>query len=182
ELRSGEGTAGALSRDLAQATAKLNGALTKMDSVLDGAIYTETLNSLHDVRQMVSSVKQNADAIKALPVVRNYVVDAHKELIRPECTRYRKWFPEAKLFEPGRAVLTADGKKALDDIAGWINEQKDPSQDVVVAAFADDKLNPEFALTLTQKQAAAVLDYLKRSHRIHRTGFWFWSNRPAKAI
>lgn len=162
EVRSGEGTLGKL--------------------VKSNEVYAETLHSLQDVRKMVASVKQNADAIKSLPVVRSYVVDAHKELIRPDCTRYRKWFPEAKLFEPGRAMLTPDGKKALDEIAGWLNEQKDSSQDVVIAGFADDKLNADFAQTLSQKQSEAVLDYLKSGHRIHRTGFWFWSNRSAKAI
>lgn len=177
------------------ATLKLNHVLTEIDSSLrelrsgEGVlakktndVYAETLQSLQDVRKMVSSVKQNSDAIKALPIVRSYVVDAHKELVRPDFTRYRKWFPEAMLFEPGRAVLTAEGKKALDDVAGWLNENKDSSQEVVVAGFADSKLNPDFALTLTQKQAEAVLEYLKSNHRIHRTGFWYWSNRSVKAL
>ena len=60
-------------------------------------------------------------AIKSLPVVRSYVVDPHKELVRPDCKRTRKWFAEADLFEPGKAVLTAQGKKRLDGAAEWLN-------------------------------------------------------------
>lgn len=162
EFRSGEGTLGKLAKN--------------------NEVYAEALSSLQDVRQMVNSVKQNADAIKSLPVVRSYVVDPNKELIRPDCKRYRKWFPEDKLFEPGSAVLTAEGKKRLDDVAGWVNDAKDSNQDVVIAGFASPSLNPEFALALTQKQSQAVMDYLKTNYRVHRTGFWFWSNRSVHAL
>jgi phospholipid/cholesterol/gamma-HCH transport system substrate-binding protein len=144
--------------------------------------YTEAVKSLHDVRQMVNSVKQNADAIKALPVVRNYVVDANKELIRPDCKRHRKWFREAELFEPGRAVLTDRGRQRLDEAAGWMNEHKEGGSEVVVAAFADPNRNPEFAQTLTQKQSQVVVDYLRSNHRVQRMGFWWWSNRTVRAL
>jgi phospholipid/cholesterol/gamma-HCH transport system substrate-binding protein len=162
EFRSGEGTLGKLAKN--------------------NEVYAEALSSLQDVRKMVNSVKQNADAIKSLPVVRSYVVDPNKELIRPDCKRYRKWFAEDKLFEPGRAVLTAEGKKRLDEVSTWVNDAKDSSQDVVVAAFASPSLNPDFALALTQKQSETVMEYLKANHRVHRTGFWFWSNRSVRAI
>jgi phospholipid/cholesterol/gamma-HCH transport system substrate-binding protein len=162
EFRSGQGTLGKLARN--------------------NEVYAETLSSLQDVRRMVNSVKQNSDAIKALPVVRSYVVDPNKELIRPDCKRYRKWFAEDKLFVPGKAVLTAEGKKRLDEASAWLNEAKDSTQDVVIAGFADPSLNPDFALALTQKQSEAVMDYLKSNHRVHRAGFWFWSNRSVRSL
>jgi phospholipid/cholesterol/gamma-HCH transport system substrate-binding protein len=162
EVRSGEGTLGKL--------------------VKNNDVYTEALSSLQDVRKMVNSVKQNSDAIKSLPIVRSYVVDPSKELIRPDCKRYRKWFPEDYLFEPGKAVLTAAGKKHLDEVSPWLNESKDSAQDVVIAGFAGPAHNPEFALALTKKQSEAVMEYLKSNHRVHRTGFWFWSNRTVKCI
>jgi phospholipid/cholesterol/gamma-HCH transport system substrate-binding protein len=193
-----------LTDGIAQATVKLNHALTEIDTTLadvrgalqevrsgegtlgklvkNNEVYAETLSSLQDVRKMVNSVKQNSDAIKALPVVRNYVIDPIKELIRPDCKRYRKWFPEDKLFEPGKAVLTGDGKKRLDEVSVWVNDAKDSAQDLIVAGFASPALNPDFALTLTQKQSAAVMEYLKNNHRVHRTGFWFWSNRAVRSI
>jgi outer membrane protein OmpA-like peptidoglycan-associated protein len=157
-----------------------NGTLGKL--VKDNEVYAEALSALQDVRRMVQSVKQNSDAIKSLPVVRSYVVDAHKELVRPDCKRSRKWFAEDQLFEPGRAVLTAAGKRRLDDAASWLNEQKDAGSEVVVAAFADARQPPDFAKTVTDKQSQAIVDYLKGEHRVQRTGFWWWSNRNVKAI
>ena len=131
---------------------------------------------------MVSSVKQNADAIKALPVVRSYVVDPHKVLIRPDCARKRQWFAEASLFEPGKAVLTGAGKVRLDEAGLWLKEQKDPGAELVVAAFASSRHHPDFAQTRTQKQAEAVVAYLKANHKVHRTGFWWWSTRSIQAL
>lgn len=157
-----------------------NGTLGKL--VKNNEMYAEALTSIQDMRRMVASVKQNADAIKALPVVRSYVVDAHKELVRPDCKRTRKWFPENQLFEPGRAVLTSAGKERLDEAAAWVNEQKDAGSEVVVAAFADPKQPAEFAQTLTEKQSQAVVDYLRGQHRVQRTGFWWWSNRNVKGV
>jgi phospholipid/cholesterol/gamma-HCH transport system substrate-binding protein len=157
-----------------------NGTLGKL--VKSNDVYAETLGSLQDMRRMVASVKQNSDAIKALPVVRSYVIDAHKELVRPDCKRSRKWFAEDQLFEPGRAVLTAAGKRRLDETAAWLSEHKDGGSEVVVAAFADAKQSADFAQTLTQKQSQAVLDYLVSQHRVQRTGFWWWSNRNVKAV
>ena len=76
--------------------------------------------SLQEMKRLVTSVKQNSDAIKALPVVRSYVVDPNKELIRPDRKRLRQWLPENKLFQPGRAVLTDAGRKQLDtETAEW---------------------------------------------------------------
>ena len=92
EVRSGEGTLGKL--------------------VKTNEAYSEAMASLKDVRTMVNSVKQNADAIKALPVVRNYIVDPNKELVRPDCKRSLKWYAEKDLFEPGKAVLTKERQEA----------------------------------------------------------------------
>jgi phospholipid/cholesterol/gamma-HCH transport system substrate-binding protein len=195
-IQRGEGTLGKLLKneglysDLTTTLAEARGALQEFRSgegtlgklAKNNEVYAETLSSLHDVRRMVNSVKQNSDAIKALPVVRSYVVDPNKELIRPDCKRYRKWFAEDKLFVPGKAVLTPEGKKRLDEASAWLNEAKDSAQDVVIAGFADPSQNPDFALALTQKQSEAVMDYLKSNHRVHRTGFWFWSNRSVRSI
>ena len=44
--------------------------------------------------QALASVKQNADAIKSLPIIRGYVVDPERELIRPTCKRVRWWLAQ----------------------------------------------------------------------------------------
>ena len=193
-VQRGEGTLGKLLKDdklyteltgtLGQVHAALyeiqsgNGTLGKL--VKNNEVYAEALSSLQDVRKMVASVKQNADAVKSLPIVRSYVVDAHRELIRPECRRSRRWFREQDLFEAGRAVLTAEGKARLDSAGAWLNEQNDSNSEIVVAAAADPKLPPDYAQTLTEKQSQAVVDYLRSEHRVHRLSFW--SSRSVKAV
>jgi phospholipid/cholesterol/gamma-HCH transport system substrate-binding protein len=162
DVKNGEGTLGKL--------AKSNEA------------YVEAVASLQDLRRMVNSVKANSDAIKALPVVRSYVVDYNKELIRPECKRYRKWYAESDLFEPGKAVLTAGGKKKLADGADWLNKQKIEGAEVMIVSFAEPSQNAEFAQTVTQKQSEVVLEYLRSKHEVHRTGWWWWSTRPTRAL
>lgn len=157
-----------------------DGTLGKLMKTSDA--HSEAMASLQDVRRLVNSVKQNSDAIKALPVVRSYVVDPNKELIRPDCKRNRKWFAEKDLFEPGKAVLTAPGKKLLDSAATWLNEQKDEGSELVVAAFAEPVQQPDFAQAVTQKQSEVVSEYLRNQHKVHRTGWWWWSTRTIRAI
>lgn len=200
----GKGTLGLLlkdektARELAQSLARINAMIEDVHQgkgtlgplLRDATLYNEILATLvdvktalgQDVRRLVVSVRQNSDAIKALPVVRSYVVDAHKELVRPECKRFCKWFPESDLFEPGKAVLTADGRKRLDGAAAFLNEHKEPGAEVVIAGFASVNQDPEIAQTLTQKQSEAVCDYLKASHHIHRTGWWWWSTRSVRCV
>jgi phospholipid/cholesterol/gamma-HCH transport system substrate-binding protein len=196
DVRRGKGTLGKLAQDdrlyndLAGAVGEVKAALEEIRSgggtlgrlVKSTDVHDEAVKSLQEVRQMVSSVKQDADAIKALPVVRSYVVDANKELIRPDCKCHRKWFRASELFEPGRAVLTSAGRKRLDAAAGWLNGHKEKRSEVVVAAFADPGENRAVAQTLTQKQSEAVVTYLRSAHRVQRMGFWWWSNRRVRAV
>ena len=161
DIHNGEGTLGKLAKS--------------------GEVHAEIVQSVQEVRRMVNSVQQNSDAIKALPVVRSYVVDHNKELIRPDCKRYRKWFAEADLFEPGKAVLTAKGKQRLDDGSSWLNEHKHEKSELLIASFAAPSQNAEFAHAVTKKQSEVVMEYV-RSQKVHRTGWWYWNTRPIRAI
>jgi hypothetical protein len=194
-IERGEGTLGKLVKDdalyhdltetLTEAKAALydvrrgEGTLGKL--VKNQEAYAEAMGSLHDLRRMVTSVKQNADALKSLPIVRSYVVDPHRELVRPECKRSRQWFASSDLFEPGRAILTDAGKRRLDTAAEWLNGQKEAGSEVVVASFAPGA-DVDYARTLSQKQSEAVVEYLRGQHGVQRTGFWWWSNRPVRSI
>jgi phospholipid/cholesterol/gamma-HCH transport system substrate-binding protein len=196
KIEDGEGTLGklinddALYNELTETLGAVKGAMYDVRSgegtlgklVKSNEAYTEAVASLQDMRRMVNSVKQNSDAIKALPVVRNYVVDFNKELIRPDCKRHRWWFSEHVLFEPGTAVLTPKGKQWLDEAGDWLKTLQYDKAELLVASFADPSTQPEFAATVTQKQSEVVKDYLKGQRQVHRTGWWWWSTRPIRAI
>lgn len=196
DLQQGKGTLGklltsdTLYTELTGSLAQINAAIK---DVRDGEgtlgklaksteVYSEALSSLHDVRKMVASVKQNADAIKAMPVVRNYVVDPYRELVRPHCRQYCKYYSEHLIFERGTAVLTSAGRRDLDEVGEWLNGHREPGAEIVVASFASSKMAPDFAQTLTQRQAEAVVTYLKSEHKVHKTGWMPWSTRSVRAL
>jgi phospholipid/cholesterol/gamma-HCH transport system substrate-binding protein len=131
----------------------------------------------HDTMESIQDV---ADAVKRAPIVRNYVEDPKALLVRPDSERNRWVFPEADLFEPNRAQLTAPGRQRLDEIAQRVNELKHDGSEVVVVAYADPKTDPTFAATLTRQQSEAVAFYLKDRHGVHKTG-WL-STRPVKSL
>src|SRR5262249_36530237 len=117
------------------------------------------------------------ETIKRLPVVRRYVEDPVDLLVRPRCERSRRVFAEEELFEPGRAVLTAQGQRRLDELAPWLDGLKPAGSEIVVVAFADpDKASPLPAGALTRHQSEAVVDYLCQQHAVHKMG-WFRSRK-----
>jgi phospholipid/cholesterol/gamma-HCH transport system substrate-binding protein len=142
--------------------------------------YQELLRLLRQGRGTMTSLKQDADALKALPVVRSYVQDPLRDLVRPDCERNRQWFHEVDLFEPGHAVLTAQGRQRLDELVPWLEGLKHKGSEVVVAAYAPPGVDGDVARTLTQKQSEAVRTYLTDQHAVQKMG-WF-SRRKVTAI
>jgi len=157
-IRGGEGTLGKLTRD--------------------PQAYEALLALLKQSTDTMSSVQRDADAIKRLPVVGGYVEDATELLVRPHCERNRRCFAESDLFEPGRAVLTAQGKANLDDVGPWLDGMKHKGSEVVVVAYADPRTatSPAVARTLTRQQSETVCDYLKAQHAVQKMG-WFSSRK-----
>jgi ABC-type transporter Mla subunit MlaD len=169
ELRNGQGTIGKLLKD-------------------DGA-YSEVVAALQETRKLMersqetaASLKQDADAIKRLPVVRSYVEDRTAMLVRPAQSRQRQLVRADELFEPGRAVLTDAGRDKLNDLAGWLNGLKQKGSDVVIASYADPSTAPSAsaAQALTQKQSEVVATYLKDVHKVQRLSWW--RSRPVKPL
>jgi hypothetical protein len=154
------------------------GSLGKL--VHDDHAYEELLGLLRQGQGTMTSLKQNADALKAMPIVRSYVRDPLKELVRPDCRRDRQWYRETDLFEPGHAVLTGIGKKRLDDLAPWVKGFNTKGSEVLVASFAAPAPDGDIARGLTQKQSEAVSDYLTGHHSIQKLG-WF-SRRKVTAL
>jgi phospholipid/cholesterol/gamma-HCH transport system substrate-binding protein len=151
-IREGEGTLGKLARDQ--------------------QAYDALLALLRQSKDTMASVQQDADALKRLPVVGSYVEDVPGLLVRPRYERNRRAFAEAELFEPGRAVLTAQGRQRLDEVAPWLEGLKHKGSEVVVVAYADPQgpLSPPAARALTRGQAEAVCDYLKGHHAVQKMG------------
>jgi phospholipid/cholesterol/gamma-HCH transport system substrate-binding protein len=155
----------------------------------DDRAYSEVVSALKETRRLMErsqeaaqSIKQDADAIKRLPVVRSYVEDRTAMLIRPSHDRFRKWVRSEEVFEPGRAVLTDAGREKLNEIAEWLNQTKPAGSDVVVAAYADPATSPSAAaaLAVTQKQSEVVVTYLKDMHKVQKLGWFRW--RDVKPI
>jgi phospholipid/cholesterol/gamma-HCH transport system substrate-binding protein len=139
--------------------------------------YQELLKLLKQGRGTMAALQQDADAIKGMPVVRSYITDAHKELVRPDCERNRKIFTEADLFDPGVAVLTTQGRQKLDESAPWLEGLKHKGSEVVVVSYSHPSLDPDVARTLTFKQSKAVCDYLTTTHAVQKMGWFSWSRK-----
>jgi phospholipid/cholesterol/gamma-HCH transport system substrate-binding protein len=143
----------------------------------DPAAYAALLELLQQSSDTMRTIQQDAEAIKKLPLVRGYVEDAAALLVRPDCERNRQVFAEAELFEPGRAALTAQGKKRLDDLSPWLAGLKHKGSEVVVVAYADPKGGRgSHVQALTRQQSDAVCTYLKDQHAIQKMG-WFSSRK-----
>jgi phospholipid/cholesterol/gamma-HCH transport system substrate-binding protein len=151
-----------------QGISKGEGSFGKL--VKEDEAYRELLKLIRQGRTTMASLKQDADALKGLPLVRNYVQDPYKHLVRPDCERNRQWFNEADLFEPGHAVLTTQGRKRLDELAPWLEGLKHKGSEVVVASYAHPALDADLAQTLTQKQSDAVCEYLCNQHGAQKMG------------
>jgi phospholipid/cholesterol/gamma-HCH transport system substrate-binding protein len=147
----------------------------------DPQAYDALLELLHQGRDTLTSIGQGADAVKHMPLVRDYVEDPTGLLVRPNCERNRQYFAESELFEPGRAVLTAQGRERLDNLAPWLEGMKHKGSEVVVVSYADpNKSKPKLAQALTRQQSESVCDYLKKQHAIQKMG-WF-SSRKVTAL
>jgi phospholipid/cholesterol/gamma-HCH transport system substrate-binding protein len=144
-IQGGEGTLGKLTRD--------------------EQAYEALVGFLQQGQETLRSIQRDADAVGRLPVVGRYVEDPTAILVRPDCERNRKVFAAEDLFEPGRAVLTAQGRRRLDDLAPWLEGLKHKRSEVVVVAYADPKTTPSgVARELTRHQSEAVCEYLIKQH------------------
>lgn len=125
-------------------------------------------------QEAVQSIRQNAEAMKGLPILRNYVEDAPSILVRPNCSSERSVYSDIDLFEPGKAVLTSKGREHLQAVANWLNGNRVSNSEVVVVSFADPRdqnLTHAGAKKLTEKQAEVVTEFL-RDKGVHKLSFW----------
>lgn len=124
-------------------------------------------------QEAVTAIKQDAEAIKSMPIVRSYVEDPVAALVRPECEKDRVIYVPELLFQTGTSILTEEGKARLNECAAWLNGQRQKNSEVVVAGFADAKspdLTGPAARALTKKQAEAIAEYFKE-RGVHKMGY-----------
>jgi phospholipid/cholesterol/gamma-HCH transport system substrate-binding protein len=135
-------------------------------------------------KETMTSIQRSADALNKMPVIRGYVQDTNSLLLRSDSEINSKIFQTQELFEDGRAVLSYEGKRRLDEVGAWANSLKHKNSEVVVVSYADPtKVERQVARTLTQQQSEVVANYLKTQHKIHKMS-WFnpWSTRKVTAL
>src|SRR5262249_13586876 len=98
--------------------------------------FRQTQETMRKGEEALAAVKQDADAIKRMPIVRNYVEDQFALLHRPDQDRDRRSYHTEHLFEPGKSVLTEEGKRHLSNLAPWFAEHSNKGSDIVVVTYA----------------------------------------------
>lgn len=127
--------------------------------------FKQTQDTIRKGEETIATLKQDADAIKRLPIIRNYIEDANALIVRPDMDRDRRVYASDDLFEPGRAVLTDHGRQHLSNLASWFEALRVKGSDIVVLSFAGSSTLSEQSATVaqivTQKQSEAVAAYLR---------------------
>jgi phospholipid/cholesterol/gamma-HCH transport system substrate-binding protein len=136
----------------------------------------QTQDAIREGKDTMTAVKQDADAIKKLPLIRGYVEDTVAILHRPDMDRDRRVYNTEHLFEPGKAILTEQGKQHLNNLASWFAGQRVKGSDVVVVTYAapptSSDYNSAMLQNLTQKQSEAVANYIKDNARAAHVSWW----------
>jgi phospholipid/cholesterol/gamma-HCH transport system substrate-binding protein len=179
DLKSASADTKALVKNLDETTTALRGDAQKTLKGVDEGVEAVRLELegmktfVRNGQEAVTAIKQDAEAVKAMPIVRSYVEDHVATLVRPGSDRDRVVYVPDALFEPGTSILTDSGKARLNECASWLNGQHQKNSEVVVASFADAKspdLTGASARTLTKKQAEAIAEYLKE-RGVHKMGY-----------
>jgi phospholipid/cholesterol/gamma-HCH transport system substrate-binding protein len=142
-------------------------------------MFQQSQEALREGRETLAAVKQDAEAIKRLPLIRGYVEDANAIIFRPDQSCDRRAYATDDLFEPNRSVLSESGKAHLNNLAPWLESNKASGTDMVVVSYADPAsldINGAAAQLLTQKQSEAVAAYLRDVLRAHRIS-WMSSRK-----
>ena len=69
-------------------------------------------------------------------------------------------FPEAALFEVGKAELTPEGNEKIKEYREQAQDQLRRADKVVITGYTDNAGDAEFNVTLSRQRAEAVRDYL----------------------
>jgi phospholipid/cholesterol/gamma-HCH transport system substrate-binding protein len=166
---------------IAAAVRKGQGSLGKL--VQEDEAYRKLVSLSDRGERTLNDLEENLEALKRTWPLSRYFrdrafFDRDRVLFHPGSERDSQTIRQEDLFEPGRSVLTVQGRRRLDGIAAWFKKVKRPASEVVIAAFTDHPSDTDLAQILTQEQADAVRKYLVTRHGIDSAG-WFSSRKVA---
>jgi phospholipid/cholesterol/gamma-HCH transport system substrate-binding protein len=166
---------------IAETIRKGEGSLGKF--VKDDEAYRGLVNLGTQGEKTLHNLDENLAAMKRTWPISRYFndrafFDRERVLYHPGAERESRTLREEDLFETGRALLTAAGKRRLDDVGAWFKSVTRPTTEVVIAGFTDDARDPDLSQILTQEQADSVRKYLVARHGIDYLG-WFSSRKIA---
>lgn len=157
---------------------KGDGSLGKF--IRDPKLHDSVVETVDSLKRAAQAIQADAEAMKKLPLVGKYVKDVPGLLDRATGEYNRKWFAEAKLFEPNSAVLTNQGRDELNNLGTWLESLlRHKGVELIVVAYGDPNANAKASLTLTENQSKAVLDYLNDRYN---TRLVFFKSRTAHAL
>lgn len=140
----------------------------------------QTQETIRKGEDAIATLKQDADAIKRLPIIRSYIEDSTAILVRPDQHSDRRVYATEDLFEPGRAILTDHGKYHLSNLASWFEAMRIKSSDIVVVTYAAPPSQSEpsnaVAQLITRKQSEAVAEYLREHVKAEKIS-WYSSRK-----
>ncbi|MBI3462467.1 MAG: MCE family protein [Planctomycetes bacterium] len=171
--------------ELAERVRRGEGSLGKF--VVDDEAHRQVLALLKQGEATLRTLEEDLKAIRRVWPLSTYfeqlgIVDGRQLLFRPEAQSQRRVLPSRELFEPGRAVLLPEGQKRLEPVGTWLQGLRQPSSEIVIAAFADPQADEEKARILTQNQAEAVRDYLVQKYAVNSLGFLRWRKVTAAGL
>jgi ABC-type transporter Mla subunit MlaD len=157
-----------LVKDTRQTVQRADSAVNKVEGQVDNVE-----RFVKDGRETLQATRNTVEGVNQSWVGRQFVEDATKILVRPDCRREARPFDIQHLFEPGTAILTDMGRDHLLAIAQWLKEVPDDRAEVVVVSLCDPNDRTQTSASageLTRKQSEAVVEFLK-AHKVHKTGW-----------
>lgn len=147
-----------------------------------GALGSEILGTVKQLRDSSQSVQNGFDAMKHLPIVGKHVDPHTKMLVRPGMDKLVGTFAEQELFHEGRSVFHPEGVQKLKAWAEkHVPNTRLAGSELVIVAYTDSQTGERMAADiLTTEQAEAVKTYLIDHHSIHKLGTF--SRRTVQAI
>lgn len=120
----------------------------------------------------VTAIRHDAEAIKSLPIIRSYVEDPVKLLVRPDFVPDRLVYETSQIFDDGTTTFSEAGRRKLAEVANWLNTKRVKNSEVVVATLTDpdDKeATPAGSRQMTKKQSEAIAKYFE-DQGVHKLG------------